>query len=298
MDFKFIRKGIALAILTGAVLIPSEQVEAAGRKEISKLPKMQISIALNIENLTKATAKVEEYLTLATRDYVDMAFAQTTEEESYVYVRSEASEESDWVGKIYNNGAGTVLETAGEWVKIESANVTGYVKAEYMLTEKEADAKAREILTAKNPEADILTLDDETIKNSFSYAESRAEEEERLAREALERGQAVVDFAVQFVGNPYRWGGTSLTNGADCSGFVQSVMRNFGVGMPRTSSAMRSSGVEVSYSEMIPGDVICYRGHVGIYAGNGRIVNAIDDAHGIGMSSATYADIVTIRRVL
>ena len=111
-------------------------------------------------------------------------------------------------------------------------------------------------------------------------------------------GSSVVDFATQFVGNPYVWGGTSLTNGADCSGFVQSVYANFGVSMPRTSSAMRSAGTEVSYSEAVPGDVICYEGHVGIYIGNGQIVNAIDEAHGIGVSSATYTNIITVRRLL
>ena len=111
-------------------------------------------------------------------------------------------------------------------------------------------------------------------------------------------GQAVVDYAIQFVGNPYVWGGTSLTNGADCSGFVQAVYANFGVVMPRTSSAMRSAGTEVSYSEAVPGDVVCYDGHVGIYVGNGQIVNAIDEAHGIGVSSATYANIITVRRLL
>ena len=111
-------------------------------------------------------------------------------------------------------------------------------------------------------------------------------------------GQAVIDYACQFIGNPYVWGGTSLTNGADCSGFVQSVYANFGVSMPRTSSAMRSAGTEVSYSEAVPGDVICYEGHVGIYIGNGQIVNAIDEAHGIGASSATYTNIITVRRLL
>ena len=113
-----------------------------------------------------------------------------------------------------------------------------------------------------------------------------------------QNGIDLANFATQFVGNPYVWGGTSLTNGADCSGFVQAVYANFGVAMPRTSSAMRSAGTEVSYSEAVPGDVVCYDGHVGIYVGNGQIVNAIDEAHGIGVSSATYANIITVRRLL
>ena len=89
-----------------------------------------------------------------------------------------------------------------------------------------------------------------------------------------------MDFAKQFIGNPYVWGGTSLTNGADCSGFVQSVYAHFGFSLPRTSTAQRGVGRAVSYAEAQPGDIICYNGHVGIYAGNGQIVNAQDPAHG------------------
>ncbi len=107
-----------------------------------------------------------------------------------------------------------------------------------------------------------------------------------------------MDYACQFIGNPYVWGGTSLTNGADCSGFVQSVYKHFGVNLPRTSGAMRGSGKGVSYSDAIPGDIVCYSGHVGIYMGNGKIVNAINSSKGIGVLSATYANIVTVRRVL
>ena len=139
-----------------------------------------------------------------------------------------------------------------------------------------------------------------TCRGSGKAAEEKAKETEAAATTAVDsgNGQAVVDYAMQFVGNPYVWGGTSLTNGADCSGFVQAVYANFGVAMPRTSSAMRSAGTEVSYSEAVPGDVVCYDGHVGIYVGNGQIVNAIDEAHGIGVSSATYANIITVRRLL
>lgn len=111
-------------------------------------------------------------------------------------------------------------------------------------------------------------------------------------------GQAIVDYACQFIGNPYVWGGTSLTNGADCSGFVQSVFKNFGINLPRTSGEMRSSGTAVNYSDAMPGDIVCYDGHVGIYMGNGQIVNAINSRKGIGILSATYDDIITVRRLL
>lgn len=296
MNSKFIRKGIVLAALTCAMLVPSTEALAAGRKESFHLPKRGFQSVIDVKYLVNATAKIEKYVEEAKGEYYDMAFAVA--EGSYLYVKSAATEESDWVGKIYHDGAAHVISEIGDWIEIESGNVTGYVKKENMITCKQADIKAKEILAAMNPGVDITALDEETVKNSFTYAETKEEEAARLEAEDMAKRQAVVDFAVQFVGNPYRWGGTSLTNGADCSGFVQSVYANFGVGMPRTSRAMRNSGVEVSYSDAKPGDVICYQGHVGIYAGNGQIVNAIDDAHGIGMSSATYANIITVRRIL
>lgn len=112
-------------------------------------------------------------------------------------------------------------------------------------------------------------------------------------------GQSVVDFACQFVGNPYVWGGTSLTNGADCSGFVQSVYAHFGYSLPRTSGSQRSAGVGVSYSQAQPGDLICYDGHVAIYMGGGAIVHASDEKSGIKISgNAAYRTIVAVRRIV
>ena len=165
-------------------------------------------------------------------------------------------------------------------------------------------------------------------ETSYSYGETREEEEQRIAEEkALEEqqaqeaaareaaaqqeaetqnvsaqtgssGQAVIDYACQFIGNPYVWGGTSLTEGADCSGFVQSVYAHFGINLPRTSYDMRSAGYEVSYDEAQPGDLILYDGHVGLYMGAGNIVNAMNEEQGIGICSATYTNIVAVRRVL
>ena len=112
-------------------------------------------------------------------------------------------------------------------------------------------------------------------------------------------GSAVVNFATQFVGNPYVWGGTSLTNGADCSGFIQSVYANFGVSLPHSSAEMRYCGREVSYSEAQPGDIICYSGHVAIYMGGGSIVHASNAQDGIKISgNAAYRTILSVRRVL
>ena len=130
-------------------------------------------------------------------------------------------------------------------------------------------------------------------------ADGTAEVQETAVVDSQEyAGQAVIDFACQFIGNPYVWGGTSLTNGADCSGFVQSVYANFGIALPRTTYEMVNAGYEVSYDQALPGDLVLYDGHVGLYMGDGTIVNAMNEAQGIGICTATYAPIITVRRVL
>ena len=112
------------------------------------------------------------------------------------------------------------------------------------------------------------------------------------------KGQQIANYACQFIGNPYVAGGTSLTEGADCSGFVWRVYKDFGYSVPRTSYGCRSAGTEVSYADAQPGDIVCYAGHVGLYLGNGQLVHASTQKTGIKITNATYKEILTIRRIV
>lgn len=111
-------------------------------------------------------------------------------------------------------------------------------------------------------------------------------------------GKSIANYACQFIGNPYVSGGTSLTNGADCSGFIYALYKDYGYRVPRTSWQLREAGTGVSYSEAQPGDIICYEGHVGMYIGGGMIVHASTQRTGIKVSNAQYRPILAVRRVM
>ncbi len=139
-------------------------------------------------------------------------------------------------------------------------------------------------------------IDSDNTVDYDSYSESSSSSSSSSSSGS---GSSVVNYATQFVGNPYVWGGTSLTNGADCSGFVQSVYANFGVSLPRTSYEQQNAGTEVSYADAQPGDLICYGGHVAIYMGNGQIVHASNSRDGIKISdNAAYRTITSVRRLV
>ena len=296
-----LKKGLFLVTTTGAITAFPATAYAADPAAKDALPQMGIEEVLNNCYNAEQEIAVEDYLVPTEKgEYLDMAFANV---QSFLYIRSEPTTESEWVGKLYPDYAAKILGPVGEWTKVQSGEVTGYVYSEYIIIGNNAEQKAQEMV--QNSEA-------ESQEEVFTYAESKEEEAERLAREAEEAaaraqeeaaakagtGQAIVDFACQFIGNPYVWGGTSLTNGADCSGFVQSVFAHFGVSLPRTTWDMEHVGTPVSYDQAIPGDIILYSGHVGIYMGNGQIVNAINSAKGIGILPATYSSIITVRRLI
>lgn len=162
--------------------------------------------------------------------------------------------------------------------------------------EEEASAKANE--EGSNSEEPSDNGDNNDEGNSSGSESSDGGSSGGSSSGGSAKGQEIANFACQFVGNPYVPGGTSLTEGADCSGFTMAVYNNFGLSLPRSSYAQAGYGREVSYSEAQPGDIIYYGGHVGIYIGNGLIVHASTQATGIKISNALYRSIITVRRIV
>ena len=165
--------------------------------------------------------------------------------------------------------------------------------------EEEERLKAeQEQLLAQQGQSGESQSNSESSQTSSQGASTSSSTSSAVSSGGSGKGQEIANYACQFVGNPYVAGGTSLTNGADCSGFVMSVYKNFGYSLPRSSYAQSSVGKSVSYSEAQPGDIIYYGGHVAIYIGNGRIVHASTERTGIKTESATYRSIITIRRIV
>ncbi len=174
---------------------------------------------------------------------------------------------------------------------------------------EEEEKKRKEEESKKNSETNASSSKEETSKNDPSKDTSSENNNNQTTTDQKDQtttqppassgsglGSQIANYAVQFVGNPYVAGGTSLTNGADCSGFTWAVFRNFGISIPRNSVSQAASGTAVSIGEVQPGDIIYYGHHVGIYIGGGKIVHASTAKTGIKISSYTYRTPITIRR--
>ena len=410
------------APVAGATAMASADEKTVEKNSFSTVAGANRAMASLIAAADKLAAEQEaeakEALLAKLAGYENIAIANVNE---YVNVREKPSADSAVVGKLYSNNYAEVKKVKGNWYKVTSRNVNGYVNGDYLLvgSKKAVNSAGRTIakvnadslyirtkpskksdVLAMVPKGDALTVIDTSKKKNgwvkvsvhggegyvaadyvdvarvFTYGETVAEETARLEAEnalirELQSGQAtvedvrtyvntvqnnvesgnnvqastqiqaiasapveaspeqiqasipaptqsaaaapsasgsysapagsggasVVSYASQFVGNPYVYGGTSLTNGCDCSGFVQSVYAHYGVSLPHNSDADMSVGYGVSASEMQPGDIVVYSGHVGIYAGDGQIVNAANSRDGIRYSNANYDRILAVRRI-
>ncbi|MCD7726622.1 MAG: SH3 domain-containing protein [Clostridiales bacterium] len=222
-----------------------------------------------------------------------------------LYVRAEAGLDASVIGMVPDQDELIVTEELDDWVKVNIEEGDGYVSTDYVTLSTEfvkaesiAEEEARLAKEEAARKAAKEAAEKKAKENSSSSSSGSSDSGKTYESPTGSTGADVAKFALQFVGNPYVYGGSSLTNGTDCSGFVMSVYSNFGVSLPHSSSADRSVGATVNGLENAQaGDIICYSGHVGIYIGNGQIVHASTERTGIIVSNANYRSILSIRRI-
>ena len=216
--------------------------------------------------------------------YVEEVLAQKQQEyENYNVVLAKAKQEA----AVYT---AKIKQETAQIKKLEEEERKRREEEERKRKEEEERKKAEQ-------EAQLAAADNDSDSDSDKGKEQKAETP-KPSSSGSGKGQQIADFACKYIGSPYVAGGTSLTKGADCSGFVMAVYQAFGYSLPRSSYAQSGVGKAVSYSEAQPGDIIYYGGHVGIYIGNGQIVHASTERTGIKITAATYRSIVSVRRIV
>ena len=225
-------------------------------------------------------------------------------------VRMEPSTEAKVLGLVPDGDLLQVLELTEGFAKVSVEEGEGYVSLDYVelytenvYAESKEEEEARLKKEREEREKAIAAANAAVNKKGNEGQAGTVSQTYTTDNSNAELGQKIVDYAVQFVGNPYVYGGTSLTNGADCSGFVQSVYANFGISLPRTSGAQGKSGSAVAdITSAQPGDLVWYSGHIGIYMGNNQLVHASNSKPypegGIKTSDVNYRPILGIRRII
>ena len=247
----------------------------------------------------------EEAISLAKEVCTRIATVTTTT----LKVRTEPSLDAPVLGMVPIEDDLVVSEEVDGWVKVDTEDGFGWVSTDYVTLSREfveAESKEEEAnrIAKENEErrkareAAAAKAAQNAAKNPSQNADTPAQAPAVNIGEGSEMGKSVAEYAVQFVGNPYVYGGSSLTNGTDCSGFVMSVYSNFGVSLPHSSSGDRSQGSAVDgLANAQAGDLVCYSGHVALYIGDGKIVHASTKKTGIIVSNANYKKVLAVRRI-
>lgn len=250
-----------------------EQLKAKLEEEMSELEAQQHELEEEQESLEIILAEKQELY-----DNYEVQLAQARQEAA-VY-KANIKKQNDEIKRLES-------EAAQKQSQIDAAK------------QAEEEARRAQELALQNQQAASSGTSSEGGSSSGSSSSSGGNYASASSYSGTgSKGQQIANYACQFIGNPYVPGGTSLTQGADCSGFVWRVYKDFGYSVPRTSYSLRSAGSGVSYSDAQPGDVVCYAGHVGIYIGNGQIVHASTQRTGIKITNATYKEILSVRRII
>lgn len=268
MNFRNMKNTVLVLALTGAFLFPSVKADAAMLSEV-----VNAGVATTMEHTDDEIVLASAVAPSVVDGYTVLGVVEA--ESGYINIRQEANTESEVVGKIAKNAICEVVSSEGEWFQIKSGEIEGFISGEYLLTGVAANEKAEELM------AEGVEL--ETALTMMEY---------RYGKGVTDIQMEVCEYALQFVGNAYRWGGTSLTKGADCSGFTLSVYAKYGVSLPHSSKAQANCGTRIDVSEVQPGDLVFYGGknihHVAMYIGNGQVVHAWNSKAGITTTSMYY----------
>ena len=321
--------------------ISAEATEKVKRSEVM-LPSVGIDSLMDVNKSDEEILAEAENIELF--GYKNLGIANV---ENNLNIRAGASEEASLVGKMPKGSACEITGREGDWTKITSGKVEGYVKTEFLFTGSDARIKAMDLISTyavvhadalrvrqePNTEASIYTqvaqgemleyvqtlengwveimLDDETVYVSGEYVELEDKLETAVTMTELLYGAGVSDvrvsiceYAKQFLGNRYVYGGSSLTKGTDCSGFTMRVYQKFGISLPHSSRSQANMGTKISASEAKPGDLFFYGGrggyinHVALYIGGGQVIHASSPKTGIRISNCKYRTPVKVVRII
>ena len=268
MNFRNIKSTVLILALTGTFLFPSVKADAAMLSEV-----VNAGVAATMEHTDDEIVLASAVAPSVVDGYTVLGVVEA--ESGYINIREEANTEAEIVGKIAKHAICEVISSEGEWFEIKSGEIAGFISGEYLLTGVAANEKAEELMTEG--------VELETALTMMEY---------RYGKGVTDIQMEICEYALQFVGNAYRWGGTSLTKGADCSGFTLAVYSNYGVSLPHSSRAQANCGTRIDVSEVQPGDLVFYGGknihHVAMYIGNGQVVHAWNSKAGITTTSMYY----------
>ena len=268
MKYKSLKNMMFVLTCVGALMFPAMTADAAELSDV-----VSAGVATAMEQIDDETVLAAATAPSVVEGYSLLGVVEA--EDGYINIREEMSTDSEVVGKIRKDAICEVVSIEDEWCEIESGEIKGYISSEYLLTGEKANEKAEELMTEG--------VELETAITMMEY---------RYGKGVTDIQMEICEYARQFVGNPYRWGGTSLTKGADCSGFTLSVYANYGVSLPHSSKAQANCGTRIDLSELQPGDLVFYGGsnihHVAMYIGNGQVVHAQSTNTGIVVSSMNY----------